>query len=489
MTVISEGSRRRSSRSTPRIEHRDLERVVDRPRAEPEALPGLVELDRERPVHVEVARLDRQVVRLERAAALLVDDVEGADDPDVVDEVREVAGAPAAVEIADEGRAADRAEDQVRPAEGDVRSGLRAWSSNVAGAVAIRASTWAGSSRTRRVDRSTDAPAPANASRTRSPRTSTPISARIRSDARWIASRWSADRISSGRNGLTRRRHGSWASPGAARRGRRRGPSCGSAASGVVPSGVVRGSSTTGCYGPPIRRRRRVLRGAAATRGSGSPRPAPFLMRVSDVTRSMTVGVPGSSRQLRPSVGHGRRHEARRSWPSSHWPSSASVPSSSRPAACRRTSASTTQYLTGAATTGDVTDDVAATGTVAPSASYGLTFGAPAHLAGGHDERRIDDLDGHGRQGQGRRHGQGRPGPRDRRHRRPQAPAGRREHRGRHSPDRPAGRQGEPVRRERRGRRPLRSARPRSASTTPRPSCRPRSRRGPTSRPRSSSRR
>ena len=43
--------------------------------------------------------------------------------------------------------------------------------------------------------------------------------------------------------------------------------------------------------------------------------------------------------------------------------------------------ASTTQYLTGAATTGDVTDDVAATGTVATSASYGLAFGAPAHLA------------------------------------------------------------------------------------------------------------
>ena len=44
--------------------------------------------------------------------------------------------------------------------------------------------------------------------------------------------------------------------------------------------------------------------------------------------------------------------------------------------------ASTTQYLTGAATTGDVTDDVAATGTVAASASYGLSFGTPAHLAG-----------------------------------------------------------------------------------------------------------
>ena len=43
--------------------------------------------------------------------------------------------------------------------------------------------------------------------------------------------------------------------------------------------------------------------------------------------------------------------------------------------------ASKTQYLTGAATTGDVADDVAATGTVATSASYGLAFGTPVHLA------------------------------------------------------------------------------------------------------------
>ena len=84
----------------PADEAGDLEGVVDRARAEPEALPGLVELDRECPVHVEVAGLDRQVVRFERAAALLVDDVEGADEPDVVDEVGEVAGPPAAIEVA-----------------------------------------------------------------------------------------------------------------------------------------------------------------------------------------------------------------------------------------------------------------------------------------------------------------------------------------------------------------------------------------------------
>ena len=45
------------------------------------------------------------------------------------------------------------------------------------------------------------------------------------------------------------------------------------------------------------------------------------------------------------------------------------------------TAASGTQYLTGAVTTGDVTNDVAATGTVAASASYGVAFGSPAHLA------------------------------------------------------------------------------------------------------------
>ena len=44
-------------------------------------------------------------------------------------------------------------------------------------------------------------------------------------------------------------------------------------------------------------------------------------------------------------------------------------------------SAASTRYLTGTVQTGDVTDEVAATGTVATSASYGLAFGSPAHLA------------------------------------------------------------------------------------------------------------
>jgi RND family efflux transporter MFP subunit len=41
----------------------------------------------------------------------------------------------------------------------------------------------------------------------------------------------------------------------------------------------------------------------------------------------------------------------------------------------------TTRYLTGAVATGDVTQDVAATGSVAASASYGVSFGVAAHIA------------------------------------------------------------------------------------------------------------
>src|SRR5690242_6483504 len=42
--------------------------------------------------------------------------------------------------------------------------------------------------------------------------------------------------------------------------------------------------------------------------------------------------------------------------------------------------ASASQYLTATATTGNVTDDVAATGTLAASARYGLVFGADPYL-------------------------------------------------------------------------------------------------------------
>src|SRR5262249_62390821 len=64
-----------------------------------------------------MAGLDGQVVWLERATALLVDHIEGADDPDEVDEVAVVARAPASIEVADERRATDRREDEVRAPE------------------------------------------------------------------------------------------------------------------------------------------------------------------------------------------------------------------------------------------------------------------------------------------------------------------------------------------------------------------------------------
>jgi RND family efflux transporter MFP subunit len=46
------------------------------------------------------------------------------------------------------------------------------------------------------------------------------------------------------------------------------------------------------------------------------------------------------------------------------------------------TAAAKTSYLTSAVSTGDVTDQVAATGSVAASDSYGVSFGVPAHIAG-----------------------------------------------------------------------------------------------------------
>ena len=97
--------------------------------------------------------------------------------------------------------------------------------------------------------------------------------------------------------------------------------------------------------------------------------------------------------------------------------------------------AATTRYLTGAVATGDVTDEVAATGTVASSASYGAGVRArrptsPARRGDSGPTTWTVDR----RQGRGRRHRQEGRGPRDGRHDRPQAPAGRRDHRHRRRP-------------------------------------------------------
>ena len=152
--------------------------------------------------------------------------------------------------------------------------------------------------------------------------------------------------------------------------------------------------------------------------------------------------------------------------------------------------AATTQYLTGAVATGDVTDDVAATGTIATSASYGLSFGSPAHLAGATPAQRLDDVDRH--RGQGRT-----PATRSRRARSsrpPTRPTSSASSPTRRPPSRPprsaSERQGEPVRRERRRRHRRRSARRRSASTTPETQLSTRAKtRDDLRRPRSSSRR
>ncbi len=48
--------------------------------------------------------------------------------------------------------------------------------------------------------------------------------------------------------------------------------------------------------------------------------------------------------------------------------------------------AASTEYLTSPATVGDVTDDVAATGTLAPAESYGILFGADPYLVGDDDQ-------------------------------------------------------------------------------------------------------
>ena len=99
MIVMSDGSPTSVVARHAPDQARDLERVLDDHAPRPEAVPRLVELGGEDPVLVEVAGLDRQVGRLERAAAFLVDHVEGADEPHVVAEVGDVARPPTAVEV------------------------------------------------------------------------------------------------------------------------------------------------------------------------------------------------------------------------------------------------------------------------------------------------------------------------------------------------------------------------------------------------------
>ncbi len=120
MIVIRDGSAEEFVARHTADEADDLDRVVDHDPAGPEAMPRLVELGGEDPVLIEVTRLDGQVGRFERTAALLVDDIEGTDQAHVIAEVGDVAWASAAVEVRHEGRPADRAEDEVRATEHDI---------------------------------------------------------------------------------------------------------------------------------------------------------------------------------------------------------------------------------------------------------------------------------------------------------------------------------------------------------------------------------
>src|SRR3954465_10910719 len=95
----------------PRSAHRDrrhLYRVFDAISAERPALPSLVGECDGGAIEIEMPRLRRQVGGLDRTAAFLVDDIEAMHDADVVAHVLVVAGAPTAVKIAGEGRAAGR---------------------------------------------------------------------------------------------------------------------------------------------------------------------------------------------------------------------------------------------------------------------------------------------------------------------------------------------------------------------------------------------
>ena len=110
-------------------------------------------------------------------AALLVEDVEGPDEPHVVDEVGEVARPPAAVEVAHERRPADRAEDDVRATEEHVALGVPRVQPELARGQSPPATPPARDRGGPSV--SPDPPAlrpPASASSARSPRTSIPIS-------------------------------------------------------------------------------------------------------------------------------------------------------------------------------------------------------------------------------------------------------------------------------------------------------------------------
>ena len=172
--------------------------------------------------------------------------------PDEGLEVRAVAGPPAAVEVGHERRPADRRRRRgVGRRTTTSRSGLRAWSSNVATArCATSSSTWAGSRRTRRRLRGRPSRRRRRTGRApgrRGPGRRCPRGSGARRGG-WPR-RGPRDRISSGGNGLTMRRHGSCGIPrrGASRTAAVRLGRRGIGADGVAVDRVHRRR----CYRPP----------------------------------------------------------------------------------------------------------------------------------------------------------------------------------------------------------------------------------------------
>ena len=142
-----------------------------------------------------------EVDRLDRIARQEVDGVERLGQAQQVLVVDPVADPPAAIEVGDVGRAADGPEGDPVAAQLDVvRSGLRAWSVNCAGAVLISSLTISGSNRTRCESGVTAAPRPRAGPRARRRRGSPSRSRTGRAASRvWIDSSSSADRSSVGR--------------------------------------------------------------------------------------------------------------------------------------------------------------------------------------------------------------------------------------------------------------------------------------------------
>ena len=344
-----------------------------------------------------MARLDRQVGRLERAAALLVDDVERADEPDVVDEVRRScrlagrgrgrvtnAGPPTALKTT-----CAAAEDDVALRVAGVERELARRGRRSA------PRPGAGSSRTRRVSAGRRV-APA-----RRERVERPVAEDLDADLREDPQRGAMDRLDLvGGQDLERPERVDQASPRelpdpgrtpsratAVRLGRR-----GIGGDGVGVDRVHRPDATA-----PDRPLRAVPRPSARGRAD--------LIGISDTGRGMDTTAALPRPRLRDTERDGMKLKILAVVVLGAVGVGAAVVRHGRAPA---NAASATEYLTSAATTGDVTDDVAATGSVSAAETLRSVFG-PRRMPRrcGRERRGHVHLDRQGRHARGRRHRQG----------------------------------------------------------------------------------